>query len=172
MSTFAVVHYSAAWPEAFRSVELELHTAFGLASVAVEHIGSTAVPSLAAKPVIDVLLGAQSLAEVEQRVEALAALGYEYRPAYEHHIPERRYFVKAQPGELRVHLHAVKRSSRLWNEHLMFRNALRESRHLREEYQELKFRLAKEHSSNKELYTAAKAPFIQSVLAQHLRDVA
>jgi GrpB-like predicted nucleotidyltransferase (UPF0157 family) len=53
----------------------------------------------------------------------------------------------------------------------MFRNALRESRSLREEYQALKFRLAKEHSRSKDLYTAAKAPFIQRVLAEHLRDV-
>lgn len=171
MGTFAVVHYNPEWPEAFRAVQLELRTAFALASVAVEHIGSTAVPALAAKPVIDVLLGAPSLVEVEHRLDALAVLGYEYRPAYEHHIPERRYFVKAQAGELRVHLHAVKRGSRLWNEHLMFRNALRESQHLREEYQALKFRLTKEHSCSKELYTDAKAPFIQRVLAEHLRDV-
>lgn len=165
MSAVDLVPYSAAWPAAFQAIEGELRTAFAPACVAIEHIGSTAVDGLVAKPVIDVLLGAGSLEAVEQRIVALAALGYAYRPAYEKQIPGRRYFVRSRAGELRVHLHALVQDAPLWRSHLAFRDALREDPALRAAYQTLKRRLASEHADDTARYTAAKAPFVQRVLA-------
>ncbi len=170
MSAVELVPYSAAWPAAFQAIEGELRAAFAPARVAIEHIGSTAVDGLVAKPVIDVLLGAGSLEAVEQRIDALAALGYAYRPACEQQIPERRYFVRSRAGELRVHLHAVVQDAPLWRSHLAFRDALREDPALRAAYQTLKRRLASEHADDKARYTAAKAPFVQRVLAGRRGD--
>ncbi len=165
MSTVVVSPYSAEWPGCFRAIREELLATFSPTTVVVEHIGSTSVPGLAAKPVIDVLLGARSLADVESKIEALGDLGYAYVKKYEDVLPTRRYFVKSPAASFRVHLHAVELGSRLWLEHLAFRDALRTDPALCARYQSLKLQLAQAFADDKAAYSAAKDPFIQSVLA-------
>jgi GrpB-like predicted nucleotidyltransferase (UPF0157 family) len=165
MSRVVVSPYSAEWPIRFDAIREELHRGFAAVVVAVEHIGSTSVPGLAAKPVIDVLLGARTLAEIESKIGALDALGYVYVPKYERELPMRRYFVKLSAESLRIHLHAVEQGSRIWREHLAFRDALRADAGLRSRYQALKLRLAETHAEDKSAYTSAKDPFIRDVLA-------
>ncbi|MBL8518912.1 MAG: GrpB family protein [Betaproteobacteria bacterium] len=157
--------WSADWPRIFASVRDELLAASAPAEFVIEHIGSTAVHGLVAKPVIDVLLGARSLAAIEARIAALGAAGFEYVSKYEHELPLRRYFVKQPADGLRVHVHGVLEGADLWQDHLAFRDALREDAALCDAYQALKLRLAREHAEDKAAYTDAKAPFIQSVLA-------
>lgn len=164
MSQVVVDPYSSRWPVAFDAVRDELSSALVPVEAAIEHIGSTSVPGLAAKPVIDVLVGVRALADVESRIAALGACGYDYIRKYERELPMRRYFVKPSVSSLRVHVHAVERGS-LWREHLAFRDALRADAGLRARYQQLKLQLAAAHADDKSAYTAAKAPFIQSVLA-------
>ena len=165
---FVVSPYSAEWPDIFRGIQEELLGVFSPLVVAIEHIGSTSVPGLAAKPVIDVLLGARSLRDIESRIGPLGELGYGYVSKYEREIPMRRYFVKAPGVSLRVHLHGVEIGSPIWREHLAFRDALRGDPDLRLQYQALKLRLAEEFADDKSAYTAAKDPFIRSLLAESL----
>ena len=165
MSTVIVSPYSAEWPNCFRAIREELLVVFSPIAVAIEHIGSTSVPGLAAKPVIDVLLGAGSLADVESKIEALDARGYLYVKKYEDVLPMRRYFVKAPAASFRIHLHAVEIDSRIWQAHLAFRDALRSDPGLCARYQSLKLQLAHEFADDKAAYSAAKDPFVQSVIA-------
>ena len=165
MSTVVVSPYSPDWPTKFHAIRKDLLSVFAPTLVTIEHIGSTSVPDLAAKPVIDVLLGARSLADIESKIKPLSEIGYSYVPKYEREIPMRRYFVKSLATSLRVHLHAVEFDSRIWREHLAFRDRLRADAILRSEYQALKLRLAAEFADDKSAYTAAKATFIQAVLA-------
>jgi GrpB-like predicted nucleotidyltransferase (UPF0157 family) len=167
---FVVSPYSEAWPKLFLAIREELLALFSPIEVAVEHIGSTSVPGLAAKPVIDVLLGACALADIESHIGSLGELGYAYVPKYEREIPMRRYFVKSPAASLRVHLHAVELGLEIWREHLAFRDALRADSDLRARYQSLKLRLAEEFADDKAAYTAAKAPFIQSAIANVLES--
>jgi GrpB-like predicted nucleotidyltransferase (UPF0157 family) len=146
----------------------DLITLFTPTSITVEHIGSTSVPGLAAKPVIDVLIGAAALTEIEAKISLLSEHGYEYVSKYEKEIPERSYFVTSPADSLRVHIHAVELGSRLWREHLAFRDALRSDVNLRTQYQSLKLQLAEQFVNNKSAYSAAKNPFIESVLASVL----
>jgi GrpB-like predicted nucleotidyltransferase (UPF0157 family) len=162
---FVVSPYSAEWPDIFRSIREELLGVFSPLVVAIEHIGSTSVPGLAAKPVIDVLLGAQSLTDIESRIGPLGELDYAYVSKYEREIPMRRYFVKLPTTSLRVHLHGVELGSPIWREHLAFRDALRGDAGLRAQYQTLKLRLAEEFADDKSAYTDAKGPFVRAVLA-------
>lgn len=157
--------YSPAWRSLFQHERETILHAFAPLDVAVEHIGSTSVEGLAAKPVIDILLSASSLLVIEQHIKTLAKQGYIYVPKYEAEIPMRRYFVKSPLGSLRVHLHGVQAGSDIERNHLVFRDALRTDAALREEYQTLKLRLAQEFADDKATYTAAKEPFIRSVLA-------
>ena len=164
MASVVVSPYSSEWPNHFNALREELLSVFAPMAVAVEHIGSTLVPGLAAKPVIDVLLGARALVDIESKIEALGERGFEYVQKYERELPMRRYFVKSSATSLCVHLHAVELGSRLWREHLAFRDALRAEAALCSRYQTLKLRLAEEFANDKSGYTAAKGPFIQSVL--------
>ena len=149
----------------FALVEQEIRGVFLAADAVVEHIGSTAVPGLCAKPVLDVALGVYALAEAEARVTALASIDFVYRPEYERQIPDRRYFVRAAGATPRVHLHALLRDGTLWQQHLRFRDALRQNHVTRDAYAALKRHLAFAHASDKAAYTEAKAPFILKVLA-------
>ncbi len=157
--------YSAEWPRQFAAVRSQLRSALNDERVAIEHIGSTAVPGLCAKPVIDVLAGAESLTFFTNTIPRLAAEGYVYVDKYERELPMRRYFVKLPSALPRVHVHAVCERSDLWIEQLAFRDALRADQRLRDAYADLKRKLALEHADTKADYTAAKAPFIRKVLS-------
>jgi GrpB-like predicted nucleotidyltransferase (UPF0157 family) len=166
MKAITLAPYSNQWPEQFQQIYRELRQVFLPSQFNIEHIGSTAVPGLAAKPVIDVLLGAPTLELITARIQALAPCGYAYVAKYEAEVPERRYFVRPQTHLPRVHLHGVVQGSRLWREHLGFRNMLRTDANLRAQYQSLKQQLANLFANDKAAYTEAKAPFIQKLLAQ------
>ncbi len=165
MSELVLSEYQDTWPGQFSQVAEQLRAAAFIPGAILEHIGSTSVPGLCAKPVLDVLLGVSSLGEVEASIPALGSAGFLYRPEYEVAIPDRRYFVRPVGQTVRVHLHAVLLGGMLWQQHLHFRNALREEPLLREQYATLKRDLAVAHAADKAAYTAAKAPFIRQVLA-------
>jgi GrpB-like predicted nucleotidyltransferase (UPF0157 family) len=165
MSEVVLTDYQPQWSAQFVRVATELRSVFACAEVQIEHIGSTAVPGLCAKPVLDMLLGAAGLAVVQGSIASLAALGFVYRPEYEDELPGRRYFVRPAHALPRVHLHAVVRGGELWHTHLRFRDRLRQDSATRDRYATLKRELAARHRDDKAAYTQAKAPFIQALLA-------
>jgi GrpB-like predicted nucleotidyltransferase (UPF0157 family) len=166
MSELVLSEYQDTWPRQFVQVA-ELRAKVPAHDAILEHIGSTSVPGLCAKPVLDVLLGVSSLAEAEAAIPALASIGFVYRPEHEAAIPDRRYFVRPAGQTLRVHLHAVLLGGLLWRQHLHFRDALRQEPPLRKQYATLKRALAATHAGDKAAYTEAKAPFIRQVLASY-----
>lgn len=166
MAIVTLVDYQHEWPERFREAASELQTVFAGLTAQIEHVGSTSVAGLCAKPVLDILLGAQTLAQIESRGSALAGLGYRYRPEYEAELPERRYFVRQEGSGPRIHLHAVVFGSPFWQRHLAFRDALRGDPNLARRYGELKRALALAHAHDRAAYTDAKGPFIAEVLSR------
>ena len=165
-----IAEYSPQWPAVFAAEAEVIRSVFLPAEVHIEHVGSTAVPGLVAKPIIDILLGASSLPEIEHRIPALEAIGYSYVPEFEKQLPLRRYFSKPDRRDGRFHLHAVEHGSAFWHEQLRFRDALRAQPALRDEYARLKRRLAVTHNLDRAAYTDAKAPFIQRVLRERQRE--
>lgn len=126
-----------------------------------EHIGSTAVPGLAAKPVIDILAPVASLDASRAAIAAASALHYAYAP---YQAETKHWFCKPGPQHRTHHLHLVPIDSPLWRDRLAFRDALRRDPALREAYTALKQRLALVHRDDREAYTAAKGPFVAQVL--------
>jgi GrpB-like predicted nucleotidyltransferase (UPF0157 family) len=124
-SPIEIVPYDPAWPVRFAAERSLLASLFDSATPVVEHIGSTAVPGLGAKPIIDILLGVEALSEVADRIPRLHAVGYEYVAEVESAFPERRFFAKPSRGVAQFHLHAVQRSTPFWERHLLFRDVLR-----------------------------------------------
>jgi len=136
----------------------------------VEHVGSTAVPGLAAKPVIDLMASVRDLDEaVTQAGDALAADGWCYVPPELDARPYRRFFVMPdESGQHRAaHLHLIKAGHPRWAEQLAFRDALRRDGELARQYGELKKQLAARHPGDREAYTAAKAAFVANAIARH-----
>ena len=135
----------------------------------VEHVGSTSVPGLAAKPIIDLMASARDLdAVVEQAGERLWAAGWHYVPPDLDGRPWRRFFVKPDPsGQHRyAHLHVIGVGHPRWAQQIAFRDALRRDDDLARRYGDLKRRLAAEHPDDREAYTEAKAEFIAEALAR------
>ena len=157
-----IAPYDPAWPRRFEHEKSRLLGIFSADHV-IEHIGSTAVPGLAAKPIIDIMVGVNRLKEAEARIPALEEMGYEYVPDFEVELPERRYFRRPAPPPRTHHLHVVVLGEAFWNRHIHFRDYLRLHPEVAQRYQELKERLATEHALDRGEYTDAKTPFIQSI---------
>jgi GrpB-like predicted nucleotidyltransferase (UPF0157 family) len=155
--------HSPAWPIAFAAERdvLRVVLAPWLAGP-IEHVGSTAVPGLAAKPVIDIMAAVWDLESSRTALPLLAQSGYCHAPYKQDAM---HWFCK--PGfELRTHhLHLVPYRSALWNDRIAFRDRLRADSSLADEYAQLKRRLAVTHRHDREAYTEAKTPFIEKVLS-------
>ncbi len=162
MQQVHLIPYDPTWPSRFEEERAALERVFGDSAVRIEHIGSTAVPGLVAKPILDILVGVEDLVRVEQRTDSLGDLGYEYVPEYERLIPDRRYFRKPSVRPRTHHLHCVVLEGEFWNRHILFRDRLRSDPALASVYGELKLRLAR--TQDRQGYTEAKSPFIESAL--------
>lgn len=158
----AIVDHDPDWPRRFEDERDAIERAVGDAVLDIQHIGSTSVPGLAAKPVIDILIAVADLDEARKRVvEPLRALGYDYVPEYEAVMPNRLYFRKGDPRGF--HLHMVEPEGEFYERHLRFRDYLRSHPEAVAEYEALKKRLADEHGSDMDGYTDAKSDFIRGI---------
>lgn len=161
-----IADHDARWFEAFDVAAAELSAALRPWVVAIEHIGSTAVAGLAAKPIIDIQVGVVSLNASDQIVAAVEALGYVYVPEFERELPNRRYFRRTSTiGVTTHHVHLVERADHeWWDRHIQFRDWLRGHPDDRDRYAALKHSLATEHRNDRVGYTEAKSAFIASVI--------
>ncbi len=161
-----IIDHDECWFEAFDAAAAELNDALGAWVVEVEHIGSTAVAGLAAKPIIDILVGVTSLEDSARIVAAVEGLGYEYVPEFELHLPNRRYFRRTSSVGVRTHhLHVVERNDHdWWNRHIRFRDWLRAHSDDRDRYAALKRSLAAEHRYDRHGYTEAKRAYIAEIV--------
>ena len=161
-----IVDYDPHWPARFESARRTIVQATGPLVTAIEHIGSTAVPGLAAKPIIDLMPGIRRLEDGLACVAPLEALGYEYRG--ENGIPGRHYFNHYDKGGVQgtgiQHVHMVVAGSELWANHILFRDYLRAYPHEAERYSRLKRSLAERFRDNRERYTDAKTGFVADAL--------
>ncbi len=158
--------YDPAWPDRFATERRRLLDRFADALCGVEHIGSTAVPGLPAKPIIDVMAGVDSLADADALMAPLLAAGYVTSAEFNAALTDRRWLMRHAEGRRTHHLHLVVHDGRLWRERLAFRDALRSTPALAERYALLKAELAARHPDDREAYTRAKGEFVQAVLAR------
>lgn len=161
-----IVEYNPLWPLLFEEEKARILNVINRWAESVEHIGSTSVPGLGAKPIIDIMVGLRSLNDARRSIPLLESIGYEYVPKHETVMPERRYFHKGATRYARTHhLHMVETSSEFWEKHMRFRDYLRTHEDTAQEYYELKKHLAARFRSDRESYTNAKTSFIEAVLA-------
>jgi GrpB-like predicted nucleotidyltransferase (UPF0157 family) len=158
--TVKLAPHTELWHQLFAEEEARLREAVGEHVVAIEHVGSTSICGLSAKPIIDVAAGVREAADAERCVRPLESIGYEYRG--ESGIAGRYYFVKGEPRT--HHLHMAELGGGLWRGHLLFRDYLRGHREVAEEYERLKRELAIKYGRDRGAYTEGKSIFIEEVL--------
>lgn len=175
-----VIPYSKKWPKRFQSIKDEIGSALAQIDPEIDHIGSTAMPRIAAKPIIDILLGIHDEIDFDYVIENLLKLGYTYYPIYNEIMPYRRFFVKFNSPRKKIisteadreaemekqddrlaHIHVIPINSVHWMRHIAFRDYLIAHPRVKMEYQTLKEGLGKLEWADSNAYNAAKDPFIK-----------
>ena len=158
----SIAPYDPAWPARAAALIASLEPVL---PGAVEHVGSTAVPGLPAKPIIDLQALVESFEDVDALIPALAAQGWHHVPPELDERPYRRFFVHVVADSRNAHLHLMQTGEPRWREQLRFRDRLRSDDRLRTEYAAVKQELAQAHGNDRERYSAAKAAFITDAMA-------
>jgi GrpB-like predicted nucleotidyltransferase (UPF0157 family) len=167
-----LVAYDPAWPTMFEVEASEIRRVFGDLALRVEHVGSTAVPGLLAKPVIDIQISVVSLVTLDPHLARLACLGYVHVPlgGFDRVYP---FFQKPADWPCTHHVHLCASGSEQEARHLAFRNHLRAHPETARQYLELKQSLAAQHheatQESRESYSLAKSSFVETVLQKAMR---
>ena len=159
--TIDVVPYDPAWPEKYEQEARLITQLFTDLLVSIHHIGSTAIPGIQAKPVIDILVVVQNIDQVDDFNPAMIQLGY--TPRGEYGIPGRRYFKKDAQGFRSHHVHVYPQGHKNIALHLNFRDYLRAHHEKAQAYSKLKEKLAQQFREDSQGYTEAKTDFIEGI---------
>ncbi len=155
--------HDGAWASRFATEAERLRDALAAHIVVIEHVGSTAVPGLAGKPVLDIAVAVSSAPSADACIAPLEALGYQYRGPHGDD-PSRRYYVRDVAGQRTVQIHLYILPAPAWEDKLAFRDALRADRALALAYAAEKHRAATAVGWNKGAYSVEKGRFIETVL--------
>lgn len=160
-----LVPHDGAWIASFAAERKRLLSLFPLELRAVEHIGSTAIPGMPAKPIVDILAGVESMAVADALFEQVLRHGYTTSRTFNEMLPDRRWFMRSVDGRRTHHLHIVVVDGPNWHRYLRFRDRLRSNAPLAQSYALLKAELAVRFEHDREAYTDAKSAFVACVLS-------
>jgi GrpB-like predicted nucleotidyltransferase (UPF0157 family) len=152
--------YTVEWRRCFEEEKVLLQAVIGQHVLDIQHVGSTSIPGMIAKPIIDIGVAVESFEEAKVCIQPIEQLGYEYRG--ERGIPRRHYFAKGDPRTHHLHMNEI--DSRDWENQVLFRDHLIQHPHLAEEYAALKVDLARRYPTDRDAYLDGKAPFIERAL--------
>ena len=156
--------YDPLWTSMFTVERDRLIALFPESFIDIQHFGSTAVPGLSAKPVIDMLAGVASMSIADSLIEPLCRVGYDTSAEFNATLSDRRWLMKWANGHRTHHLHIVVHGGDEWQLRLRFRDALRADDKLAQQYNLLKNELAARFTDDREAYTEAKATFVEAVI--------
>jgi GrpB-like predicted nucleotidyltransferase (UPF0157 family) len=159
-----LVPHQPSWSAAFQLERQHLLEVAPTQFVDLQHFGSTAIPGIPAKPIIDILAGVASMEIADSLAAPLLQFGYVTSAEFNASLIERRWYMRHAFGRRTHHLHIVIFDSSTWRRHLEFRDALRSNTKLAGEYAALKIQLASQHATDREAYTHAKTEFVLAVV--------
>ncbi|MEX0730269.1 MAG: GrpB family protein [Aquisalimonadaceae bacterium] len=158
--------YDPLWPMRFEEERDRLLSLFPDEFMAIEHFGSTAVPGLSGKPIIDILAGVESISRADALIDPMCRSKYITSAEFNATLKDRRWLMRWANGRRTHHLHIVVYRGPEWWARLAFRDALRSDPHLAARYEQRKKQLAKEFSDDREAYTEAKTEFVREVIGR------
>ncbi|MCY3773280.1 MAG: GrpB family protein [Gemmatimonadetes bacterium] len=154
--------YRNEWPVLYESEQEIIKSAIGDHIVDIQHVGSTAIVGMPAKPILDIAIAVDDFETARVCIAPLANLGYAFKG--ENGIPRRHYFQKGEPCT--HHIHMVEETSEEWTKLIQFRDYLRSNQRFAEAYRDLKIDLLERTNGDRKSYQAAKAVFIEEVIQQ------
>ncbi len=160
-----IIDYDPSWMDSYLQERPALVKALGHSALEIHHVGSTSVPGLAAKPIVDIMVASPDLSNIDIFSVALMPLGYVFVPQED---PERLFFRKGMPRT--HHLHIVKIHSWAYWRHLWFRDYLIDHASTAEEYECLKRVLASRFKADREAYTKGKEAWVEMVMGRVARE--
>ncbi|MBN8210005.1 GrpB family protein [Bacillus sp. NTK071] len=164
-----LIEYNTDWESQFDYERKRIIAAIGDKIAGIEHIGSTSIKGLKAKPIIDIMVGIVDLDSTSAFVQPLSEVEFEYVPKPE--LTDRRFFRKGLWGKGTCHLHICEIHSTQWVEKIMFRDYLRKHPKVAEEYALLKSELATKYKYDRPAYTQQKEPFIKDMIREARREL-
>ena len=166
--TVRIIPYQEKWKEVFALEKKILQAILGSTALAIEHIGSTAVEGLQAKPIIDIAVKVEIIKEVQPFVEKLVSIGYQERVGRVE--GPQRVFANQEEDIVTHHLHFIQSGYPEWNRKLLFRDYLRANEATRQDYEELKLNLFRLFSNQRGIYTNKKKGFIESLVEKAKKE--
>lgn len=157
-----LVPYTSEWKRLFDEEERALRSSIGNYVIDIQHVGSTAIPGIEAKPIIDIAVALKRLEYVEKCIKPMERLGYEYK--VDRDSSGQYFFAKGKPSSRTHYVHMVEWNSDNWKNYLLFRDYLRVNKEVARKYAKLKRELVQKFQGSREFYTPGKAEFIESVL--------
>ena len=154
--------YNPAWKKLYKKEEKFLRSVIGKQVLDIQHVGSTSIPGVKAKPIIDIAIGVKNLKSGKKCIKPLEKLGYEHKGGAG--IKGRHFFAKGSEKNRTHYVHIVKLNGRFWKNCILFRDYLQKHKRTIKKYNELKEKLAKKYKDNRKKYTAQKHSFIQGII--------
>jgi GrpB-like predicted nucleotidyltransferase (UPF0157 family) len=154
-----LIPYQPSWKDKFEVEKIKIKDIFGDKAIAVEHIGSTSIPGLSAKPIIDIAVMIENHKEADVFTGLLDKINYRF----DSFSTERHFYTKGDPIEYHLSI-AYKDKGGFWERQILFRDYLRNHSDLRGEYQKLKEDLLKNDPTGKDMYISGKTEFIKKIL--------
>jgi GrpB-like predicted nucleotidyltransferase (UPF0157 family) len=158
-----LVDYSDAWPRLFQEEKARIEAVVGERICATAHVGSTAVPGIKAKPIIDIAIAVARLVVADELAPAMATIGYDYPGDIG--IPDHRIFGRDREAR-RFLVHVLEQNGYRWRELIAFRDIIRANRALAREYERVKIDAVARHRTGRAQYTESKAHFVQRLLQE------
>ena len=155
-----VSSYREEWKTLFEIEKRDIEEAIGDYIEEIQHVGSTSIPGMSAKPILDIAIAVKDFEEARICINPLCDMGYTFRG--ENGIPRRHYFLKGEPCT--HHIHMLEKNSEEWERLILFRDYLRSNQNIAEEYNQLKRNLSERLQGDREAYQAAKSDFVETVI--------
>lgn len=163
-----IYEYNNQWPERYETYKQEILEKTSKYILTIHHVGSTSVPGLGSKDIIDIMIGVEYLDIANNHViPSLEELGYEYIPRHEKTMPFRRFLALGSREKGRdAHIHIYQINHEEYTRHLLFRNYLRDFPETRDQYYQLKKELEHRFKLDRGAYTDAKSEFIETIISK------
>ncbi len=163
--------YRNEWAKLYEEEEKLLREAAGSFVIDIQHVGSTSVPGLVSKPIIDIAVAVKTLKEGEKCIEPITKLGYEYKLDNVTEDTVHHFFSKGGYYNRTHHIHLEEWKSKIWYNHILFRDYLRMHNDVMNEYVELKLQLAEKFPDDRKSYRAGKDEFIEPIIEKAKKEL-
>lgn len=157
-----IVPYNKNWPKIFQAEKELVSSTLGDNVIDIQHIGSTSIPQMSAKPIIDIAVLLPTLENATKYIPLLKKIGYQFFK--ERSSVERFFFVKGEPAKYHLSLAQPEKFS-YWKRQILFRDYLKSHSDLAKEYEKLKKQLIQQHSDGRQKYSEAKSEFINKIIS-------